>query len=262
MTPTLHRLASPPTLALGLGMAVLSIAGCSREVTPAVVAGVDACAHCNMVIDDVNQAAGWIEGREFVTFDSPGCLLARYETLRQKGEPLPEPEDVFFADLRDGFFHPAAMVTFLLTTHRPTVMDSGALAFGSEAAAEQVREHDDETLTDWVGYRTVRGTPDREVEVSFGPEGMVPERVEIDKGELVAWTARNAAEEGELALAIKGYPELEPVRVAAGEGSVSFRLLASRPGSGFPVIDAGTDEVLGVVVVRGAHTADEEAEGM
>jgi hypothetical protein len=153
-------------------------------------------------------------------------------------------------------------VTFLLTSHQPTVMGSGAIAFGSEAAARQVREHDDETITDWTGYRTARGTPDREVEVTFGPAGMLPDRVELEKGELVVWTARNAAEDGELALAIKGYPELEPVRVAAGEGPVSFRLLASRPGSGFPVVESVSGEVLGMVVVRGPHTADEAQEGM
>jgi hypothetical protein len=153
-------------------------------------------------------------------------------------------------------------VTFLLTSHRSTVMGSGALAFGSEAEATRAREHDDDVVTDWTGYRTARGIPDREVEVSLGPDGMTPERVEVEKGELVAWTARNAADEGKRVVAIKGYPELAPVEITAGEEPVSFRLLASRPGSGFPVVDAGTDQVLGVLVVRGAHTADEEAEGM
>ena len=245
---------------LTLGVSVVALAGCSREVTPAVVAGVDSCANCNMVIDEVNQAAGWIQDGQFVTFDSPGCLLARYEALRKSGEPLPE--ELFFADYQNSFFHPAAVVAFLLTSHRPTVMGSGALAFGDPAAAEAVHEHDDEIVTNWVGYRTARGVPDREVEVSFGPHGMVPDRVEVKKGELVAWKARSAAEVGELVVAIRGYPELDPVGVVAGEEPVSFRLLASRPGSGFPVVDTGTDEVLGVVVVRGAHTADEEAEGM
>ena len=62
-------------------------------------------------------------------------------------------------------------MTFLLTSHRPTVMGSGVLCFGDPAAAEAAREHDDEIVTDWLGYRTARGAPDREVEVSFGPDG-------------------------------------------------------------------------------------------
>jgi hypothetical protein len=141
-------------------------------------------------------------------------------------------------------------------------MGSGALAFGSRSAAEAAHEHEDEVVTDWIGYRTARGTPDREVEVSFGPEGMVPDRVEVEKGELVAWTARSAAERGELVVAIKGYPELETVRIPAGEEPVSFRLLASRPGAGFPIVEAGADEALGMLVVQGPHTADEAAEGL
>jgi hypothetical protein len=241
-------------------MVVHSLAGCSREVIPAVTPGVDACANCNMVITEVNQAAGWIEDGEFVPFDSPGCLLARHDALRQGGEPLPE--ELFFADYESSFFHPAAAVAFLLTSHRNTVMGSGALVFGSRSAAEAALEHEDEVVTDWIGYRTARGTPDREVEVSFGAEGMVPERVEVEKGELVAWTARIAPEGEELVVTIKGYPELDPVAIAAGDEATSFRLLASRPGAGFPIVEAGADEALGVLVVRGPHTADEAAEGM
>ncbi len=260
MTQAPRRPAIVSTLVFVLGAIVASLTGCSGEVTPAVAAGVDSCANCNMVIDEVNQAAGWIQGREFVTFDSPGCLLARYETLRKGGKPLPEA--LYFADYQDGTFHTAETATFLLTSHRPTVMGSGALTFASRAGAETVREHDDETLTDWIGYRTLRGEPDREVGLTFGPDGLSPDRVEVEKGELVVWTVFNTVEDGERTIAIKGYPELEPVRIAPGEEPTSFRLLASRPGSGFPIVEAGADEVLGVLVVRGPHTADEEAEGM
>jgi hypothetical protein len=220
----------------------------------------DACANCNMVITDVNQAAGWIEDGEFVPFDSPGCLLARYETLRHSGEPLPE--DLFFADYQNSFFHPAAAVSFLLSSHRNTVMGSGALAFESRAAAEAALEHEDERITDWIGYRTARGKPDREVEVTLGPDGLSPERVEVKKDELVVWTVSNTAEEGERTLSIKGYPELDPVAIVAGEEPTSFRLLASRPGAGFPIVEAGADEALGVLVVQGPHTAEEEAGGL
>jgi hypothetical protein len=250
-----QRWAAPAILGLLLGPPGLP--GCSREVRPEVTAGLDACAHCNMVIDDVKQAAGWIQDREFVPFDNPGCLLAALEALPARAQP--PPDALFFADFRDGTFYPAETMTFLLTSHRPTVMDGGALAFGSRAAAERARKHEDEVVTDWIGYRTARGTPDREVEVTLGPDGLNPERVDVDKGELVSWTVRSTLEEEERTIAVKGYPELEPARVAAGEAA-SFRLLALRPGSGFPIVEAGTDEVLGVLVVRGAHTADEEAE--
>lgn len=243
-------------------MAALLLTGCSREVVPSVMAGVDACAYCHMVIEQVNQASGYVRDRGFVTFDSPACLLARFEELRKAGEPLPKA--IFFADYSDGHFHRADTTTFLLTSHLPTVMEGEVLSFGNRADAERLREHDDEILTDWIGYRTARGEPDREVFVSLGPDGLSPDRIEVDKGELIAWTVTPTDTSGERALSIKikGYPELEAVRVGAGAEPSLFRLLASRPGAGFPIVEAATEEVLGVVVVRGAHTADEEAEGM
>jgi hypothetical protein len=258
MIPVPRRPRGIPTLVVLLGVAAL--AGCSRDVTPAVTAGVDACANCNMVIDEVNQAAGWIEGGRFVTFDSPGCLLALYETRRKRGKPLPEA--VYFADYEDGTFHLAEETTFLLTSHRPTVMESHVLAFRSRAAAERSREHEDENLTDWLGFRTARGQPDREIEMTLGAEGLSPDRVEVEKGELLVWSVRNTLEEGERTIAIRGYPELAPVPIPPGDDPTSFRLLAVRPGSGFPILDEGTGETLGSMVVRGPHTADEEAEGM
>ena len=234
---------------LALVLAAAGLAACSGEVVPEVVAGVDACAYCNMVIDDVNKAAGWIEDGEFVTFDSPGCLLAQHEEQRRAGETVPE--ELFFAGYQDGFLHPAATVAFLLTSHLPSAMGSGAVTFASRSEAEAAREYEDEVLTDWVGYRTARGTPDREVEVSFGPDGMVPSRVEVEKGELVEWAVRSTVEDGEVSVSIKGYPEVEPVRVTAGAEPAVFRVLATRPGSGFPIVEGESGAVLGTLVVRG-----------
>jgi len=257
---TRDRWRAAPFRTLALVLAAAGLVACSREVVPEVVPGVDACAYCNMVIDDVNKAAGWIEEGEFVTFDSPGCLLAQHEERRKAGEAVPE--ELFFADYENGFLHPAATVAFLLTTHLPTAMGSGAVTFGSRSEAEAAREYGDEVLTDWIGYRTARGIPDREVEVSFGPDGMVPPRVEVEKGELVAWAARSSAEDSELLVSIKGYPELEPIRVTAGAEPTVFRVLATRPGSGFPIVGGESGAVLGTLVVRGAHTTDEEAGGL
>ena len=44
-------------LSVGLLTAGLSLTGCSGEVTPSVVAGVDACAHCNMVMNNIRSGA-------------------------------------------------------------------------------------------------------------------------------------------------------------------------------------------------------------
>lgn len=239
----------------------LSVAGCAPSTEPEVMAGVDECGNCRMVIDQVNQAAGYVRDRGFVPFDSPACLLARFEELRKADAPMPRA--VYFADFETGEFLPSDTATFLLTSHHPTVMGGEVLVFASRDAAQGLQEHDDEVVTDWLGYRTVRGEPDRRVAVTLSQEGLDPEKVEVEKGELVEWTITAAERGGEpIEITIKGYPELDAVAIPVDGSPLSFRLLASRPGDGFPIIGGATGDVLGIVVVRGPHTADEEAEGM
>ena len=233
-----------------------TLVACSGEVRPEVVAGIDACQRCNMVIDQVNQACGYVLQGEFVTFDSPACLLRSYDELRKQGQPLPAA--IFFADYRDGAFHPAEATSFLLTEHVPTVMNGRVVCFGGRDAAEAAREHPDESITDWVGFRTARGEPDKILEVSIGAGGMSPEVVAVSKGDLVLWKVRRSETEGDRSLIVKGYPELGTVKLPDGAEEVAFRLLATRPGAGFPVVWAEGGEPLGMLKVAGSHTREEE----
>jgi hypothetical protein len=240
---------------MALGAALL--AGCAGEVEPEIVAGVDACRQCSMVIDRPHEACGFVHGGEFVTFDSPVCLLQRHEALRREsGEP---PERVWFADYRDGTLHPAEAMTFLLTDHLPTTMEGGVLAFAEREAALAASGQPDEILTDWEGFRLLRGDPDRMLEVRIGGEGMVPEVVEATKGEIVLWRARGADLESDLVVSIGGYPEIGDVTLPASGEEVSFRMRALRPGDGFPIVRVEDGEPLGRLRVHGAHTAEEEA---
>ncbi len=234
------------------------IAGCGGEPMPEVVAGIDGCASCGMVIDRVNEAAGWIEGGDFVPFCSPGCLLAEHDALRKSGQALPEA--VFFADYRDGTFLPVAETAFLLTDHVPTVMNARVICFNSVVAAADMRQHDDEIVTDWTGYRVLRGEPDRVIETVFGPGGMDPEVVMADRGDIVLWRASGQSLEEDLTWAIKGYPEIEPATVPATGAEIELRFMATRPGAGFPIEDISGGQPLGMLKVSGAHTADEAAQ--
>lgn len=237
---------------------VVLLARCGGQPTPGVVAGIDGCSSCGMVIDRVNQAAGWIEGGDFVTFCSPGCLLAERDARRKSGQP--PPQAVYFADYRDGSFLQGSETTFLLTDHVPTVMDARVICFGSVAAAEEMRQHTDEMVTDWTGYRVFRGQPDSVVEVVVGPGGMDPEVVTANKGDIVLWRVRGDGLEEDLRWTIRGYPEVDPPIVAASGEATEIRFLATRPGTGFPIEDATTGEALGMLKVGGAHTADEAAQ--
>jgi hypothetical protein len=236
-------------------MAVL--AACGGEGEPAIVPGVDACAACGMVIDRAREACGYFDAGELVTFDSPGCLLGAYEEIRLAGDPVPT--GVFFADYSEGKLHPAESITFLLTTHVPTVMESGVLSFADRADAETLKSHDDEILTDWLGLRTARGEPDRVLEIGIDGETMMPETVAVDKGELVLWRLRGDGLDEDLAITVRGYPEVGAVIVPADGAEATFRLMAVRPGEGFPVVTVEGDRTVGMLKVAGAHTIEEES---
>jgi hypothetical protein len=125
--------------------------GCSSEVEPKIVAGVDACRVCNMVIDRPREACGYIHSDEFVTFDSPVCLLRGDEALhRESGSP---PERVWFADYNEGTLHPAESMTFLMTDRIATAMESGVLIFAEPDGARTAGAHPGEVVTDWDGFR-------------------------------------------------------------------------------------------------------------
>jgi hypothetical protein len=245
------------TAVVHLLVGTLLLSGCAGDVEPRVLIGVDACRECNMTIDTPGQACGFIEDGEFVTFDSPGCLLRHYEDRRKRGRSLPS--DLHFADHADGTLHPVDTVTFLLTEHVPTVMESGVICFATRDAAEAAMRHEDEQLTDWQGYQLAHGVPDRVIEVQFEAGQMIPDIVEANKGELLLWMARSADGEQELRVAIRGYPEVGEIAIPSSGERVVFRMRTTRPGTGFPVVRAGTDDTLGMLRVVGAHTADEEA---
>lgn len=234
----------------------LTLGACSGEIHPEVTAGIDACRGCNMIIDRVNQACGHVAEGEFVPFDSPRCLLQSHDELRRQGAEIPT--EIFFADYESGEFIPVENAVFLLTAHTPTVMDAGVLSFATVDGAEAVRTTVEEEITDWTGYRRLRGRPDAIVEVSVTPDRLLPEIIEVAKGDLVVLEINGDELTDAITLTVRGYPEIGEVVVSPTGIPTVVRFIAARPGMGFPVI--GTeDRALGMIRVTGAHTADEAA---
>jgi hypothetical protein len=254
LTTSSHQGASRAAIAL-LASSIL-LAGCSGEVRPSISVGLDACAQCNMVIDTTNQACGYVHDGHFVTFDSPSCLLRSYDGLRHQGSP--PPTEIYFADYGSGEFVSAESVVILLTEHIPTVMDSGALCFSSTNGAEATRSAADEVITDWLGFRRLLGQPDAVVEAQITVDGMSPELVEVNKGDLVLFRIGGGQLHDPLPISIRGYPEVGEIVITPSEEPTELRFFATQPGVGFPVVD-GDGKTLGMIRVTGAHTADEES---
>jgi len=245
-----QRIGTPAAMTFSL----ILLISCAGEVEPRILAGIDSCEYCGMIIDQVNQACGYDLEGQFVTFDSPVCLLYSLESLEDGDGPLPT--SIWFADYRDGTFHLSTVATFLLTDHIPTVMDLGVISFSDQEAAEIVVAHDDEIVTDWLGFRTREGTPDVVVDLRFGSEGMEPETVEVKKDELVLFRGVGRGLEGDLTLSFRGYPEFGTVVIPGDGTTIEFRLMAIRPGAGFPII-SGDGESLGMLKVEGPHISEE-----
>lgn len=236
--------------------AMLGIAGCKSQGLPEIKAGVDACDGCNMVIDKVNQACGYLADDEFIVFDAPSCLIHRLDEFRAAGERLPP--KLYFADYQTGRLLPPDSTVFLLTTHLPTVMGSGILCFAGRDAAASLRTQDDEIITTWSGCFGHKAEPNRQVDLVVTMESAQPEIIELQKGDVVALRVTGRELTGDVVLRIKGYEEIEPVIVPAGGGAVTFRLYADKPGAGFPLERVRDGKTLGMLKVEGAHTEDEE----
>jgi len=244
------------TLCFAAGLIASIALGCGSDGRPEIAKGVDACSSCQMVIDRVNEAAGYYVEKEFNPFCSPGCLLKSFEDRRKRGQPLPG--RVYFADYLGTGLQPSDSTTFLLTRHIPSVMDWGIIGFAGRGAALDHRRHDDESVLDWIGLRTHKGIPDRKLALVFTADGSRPEVVELTKGELVEWEVAGRGLESDLTVELTGYAEMGSITIPASGETVRFRFLATRPGSGFAFVETSTGKVLGQVRVAGAHTAEEE----
>ena len=231
--------------------------GCIGDETPAITADVDACAHCNMVISQINQSCGYFVENEFIPFDSPGCLLTEYEKLKKQGKP--KPGKIYFADYTTSRFIISDSVYFLLTEHIPTIMNAGVLTFYLKDLAESFKKFSEEIITDWTGYQVLHGTPDRIIEITISPEGMDPDVIVLNKNEIVEWIFQAKGLQKEYLFHLKGYDEFGIVTLSTKNKPVKIRMLADKPGAGFPFVSSETETPIGMVKVFGAHTSDEEA---
>ncbi len=236
--------------------AVLTMQNCNTNEKPAILADVDNCLQCGMVISQVNQGCGYISNNEFKTFCSPTCLLNKYQSTEKPGRPAAT--QVYFADYPTTDLLQADSVMFLLTKHITTVMNSGVLTFKEVDIASSFSKHEDEIITNWRGFQMIRGKADKKVEVHVSPEGIKPQVILLSKDDIVEWIFMPTEPGFRDSIQLKGYEEMTNIEIPAGGESVVIRMLADKPGEGFPIIRLSDNSTLGMVKVIGAHTSDEE----
>jgi hypothetical protein len=150
-------------------------------------------------------------------------------------------------------------IDFLISGHITTVMNAGVISFKKDGPASSYKKYDDELITDWRGLQLAKGKPDRKVDVIVSAEGVIPDVTILNKDELVEWTFTPEDGFTEHLIFLKGYEEMKLIGIKAGGASVKVRMLADKPGAGFPFVRISDNQIVGMVKVTGAHTNDEEA---
>jgi len=230
---------------------------CDRQNKPVIHANVDACLQCGMSITQLNQACGYYHQGEFHTFCAGRCLLEKYQSIDRTERPASN--QVYFADYEKSDLAPADSMEFLISSHITTVMNAGVISFNIDGPVSSYKKHDDELITNWRGLQLIKGVPDRKVEVTVSSHVMIPEVTMLKKNELIEWIITTENENSQDKIFLKGYDEMKHIELKAGGIPVKVRMLADKPGAGFPFVRISDNQIIGMVKVIGAHTNDEEA---
>lgn len=234
------------------------LAACDTGGPPQIAIGMDGCASCGMTISEANQACAFTVDKEPYRFCSPGCLLKHHEARRRAGET--PPDELYFSDYETGEKIGDGAVVFLFSNRYPNTMDWGILSFAERKRAVAYGEPGEKVVA-WLELQTLRGELDRSVELTVTSSGIEPGVIQIQKGQLVEWVLRTQGLDTDIAVTLRGYEhQLGAIALPASGEPVWQRMMADRPGEGFPFVRLDNDEILGLVRIRGAHTADEAAE--
>lgn len=234
----------------------ISLSSCGGGSAPEITAGVDGCVACGMVIDKVNEASGFFADDGFKTFDSPMCMLRFIDQGKSDGKP--EPDRIYFADYRTSALTLLDSTFFLLTDHVPTVMHGRVITFSDQSAAIAQKTYDDEMIVDWLGFRTLRGKPDRRIKLQVSEEGFTPDVIVVSKDDVIDLTLQRSDYEDEYSFTIQGYESAGEFKHAAGKEKFSSRIRADKPGAGFAFKRQPDGTVLGTMKVEGSHTPEED----
>ncbi|MFC2150788.1 nitrous oxide reductase accessory protein NosL [Calditrichota bacterium] len=231
------------------------LCSCAGEKAPSIAGGVDACQLCNMVIDQQNQSCGYFKADEFLTFDSPQCLLNYYNVKERLG-----PDAInraYFADYLSSQLHPVDSVYFMLTVNIPTVMNSKCLSFNSKETALNFRRDPTDLILSWREYWIEKSKVQKSIELRITDSTIIPDIVSLDKGDLVDLIFHNEKIDENVSLIIQGYENLGLIKLSSSIEEFRLRFYAEKPGAGFPIMNTNTSKVIGAIKVTGAHTDDE-----
>jgi nitrous oxide reductase accessory protein NosL len=144
------------TLRISMAAAMLALltmpavaCGPSVQGPPEIVVDQTSCAHCLMLISDLEYAAAYRAGEEVEAFDDIACLLRELDT-----EADEEEVGIWFRDVRDASWLEPAEAIFVLARSLPTPMAGGVVAVGDRSAATALADqHGGEVIESFEALR-------------------------------------------------------------------------------------------------------------
>ena len=230
----------------------LFVFSCSTQKEPRIDFGIDECASCGMVIDRPTEAAGLMVNDEFVPFCNPICLMHMVNQLKNGQQ---KPTQIWVSDYSNGTLIPLEKSTFFIG-RIPTIMNYGVVAFLNREDAEALGKQYNGSIIDHLEFRAQFENPDKTFTVELNDRGMTPEKLLVEKGNVLQITIKyNLSESNQLS--IRGYDNLSPIELPSEKTRTSFKMVADKPGAGFPIVFRNNNQIIGQLIVLGSHTKEE-----
>ena len=137
-------------------------------------------------------------------------------------------------------------------------MNSGVLCFKYSNQAEVLKSQSDELITNWKKYQVLTGTPDKIIKIKLSNNLMDPGILVFNKNEIIQLEFEIIGQFNAVQISIKGYEDVGKLIFPKGESTMTIKMIADKPGAGFPILMDGNDQPIGMIKVLGAHTMDEE----
>ncbi len=238
---------------LSLSLMVLLLSACAGDHGPAIDFGVDVCITCGMVVDQPAEAAGLWHDDEFQAFCNPVCMIQAVNGAKAGGRPV---GTIYVSDYTgQGLIEAAGAACFFGPIQ--TVMDSGVVAFADRAAADAfAREHEGH-VAGFDHLRALHETPDKVLRAMVSEGDMEPAKLVAERGMVVSLRLTSALAGADL-LSIRGYDSVDPMPLDPEGNETRITFVADKPGAGFPLVLQSSGQVVGQLVVTGAHLEEEE----
>ena len=112
-------------------------------------------------------------------------------------------------------------------------MNAGVICFADKDSAIHYQKHQNEEIVAWKMFQAISCSPDTNISATLSLQGLDPQTVILKKNQIVEWTFTGKGFRSQIDLTLRGYEEFGSISIPADGKPVKYKILASRPGTGF-----------------------------